>query len=182
MLSEIMYFEKAGRHNAEETLEIARKHADEMGIKSVVVASTTGYTAEMAAKAFKGLNIVVVTHVSSFKEPEAQEFPSDLRKRLESRGVKVVTAAHTFSGINRLINGSIGEIVTKTLRLFCEGFKVAVEIAAMSADAGLVRIDEDIVSVAGTGSGADTALVIRPSISRRLFEMKVKKILAKPIM
>ena len=75
--------------------------------------------------------------------------------------------------------GSIGGIVTKTLRMFCEGFKVAVEIAAMAADAGLVRIDEDIVSIAGTGKGADTALVMSPAISRRLFDMKVKKILAK---
>jgi hypothetical protein len=96
----------------------------------------------------------------------------DLRERLEAEGVKVVTAAHAFSGVNRLIDGSIGEIVTKTLRMFCEGFKVTAEIAAMAADTGLVRIDEDIVSIAGTGREVDTALVIRPSISRRLFETK----------
>jgi len=67
------------------------------------------------------------------------------------------------------------------LMMFCEGFKVAVEIAAMAADAGLVRTDEDIISIAGTGKGADTALVIRPAISKRLFDLRVKKILAKPI-
>lgn len=181
-LSEITYFEKGGKQNTEETLNIARKYTEKNGIKSVVVASTTGYTMEKAAEVFKGFNLVVITHVSSFKEPNTQELPLDLRERLEAEGVKVVTAAHAFSGVNRLIPGSVGELVTKTLRMFCEGFKVAVEIAAMAADAGLVRIEEDIISIAGTGRGADTALVIRPSISRKLFEMKIKKILAKPVM
>ena len=66
------------------------------------------------------------------------------------------------------------------MMMFCEGFKVAIEIAAMAADAGLVRTNEDVVSIVGTGKGADTALVIRPANSRRLFSMRVKKILAKP--
>jgi len=65
--------------------------------------------------------------------------------------------------------------------MFCEGMKVAVEITAMAADAGLVRTDEDVISIAGTGKGADTAIVIKPAISRRLFNMRIKKILAKPI-
>jgi hypothetical protein len=180
-LDNILYFEKPGIENTDETLKRARAYADMNGIRSVVVASTRGFTAEKAADVFKGYNLIVVTHVSSFREPNIQEFPSDLKERLETKGVKVVTVAHTFSGVNRLIDGSIGEIVTKTLRMFCEGFKVAVEIAAMAADVGLVRIDEDIVSIAGTGKGADTSLVIRPEISRRLFKMRIMKILAKPI-
>ena len=180
-MDNILYFEKPGIENTHETLKRAKVYADMNGIRSVVVASTRGFTAEKAADVFKGYNLIVVTHVSSFREPNIQEFPSDLRERLETKGVKVLTAAHAFSGVNRLIDGSIGEIVTKTLRMFCEGFKVAVEIAAMAADVGLVRIDEDIVSIAGTGKGADTSLVIRPEISRRLFKMRIMKILAKPI-
>ena len=123
----------------------------------------------------------MVTHVSSFQEPNFQEFSSELKERLIDEGVHIVTAAHTFGGINNLVGGSIGEIVKKTLRMFCEGFKVCVEIAAMVADAGLVRLDEDILSISGTGKGADTVLVIKPAISKRLFKMKVKKILVKPI-
>jgi hypothetical protein len=180
-LAEITYFESSGIENTDRTLQIARECAEEDGIRSVVVASNRGYTAEKASDLFEGFNLVVVTHVSGFREPNTQEFSSSLRGRLEARGVKVVTAAHAFSGVQRLVDGSIGEMITKTLRMFCEGFNVAVEIAAMAADAGLVRTDEDIVSVAGTGKGADTALVIRPAISRRLFSMKVKKILAKPV-
>jgi len=58
---------------------------------------------------------------------------------------------------------------------------VCVEIAAEAADAGLVRTDEEIIAVAGTGRGADTILVIQPQISRKLFEMDVKKVLAMPV-
>ncbi len=40
--------------------------------------------------------------------------------------------------------------------------------------------DEDIIAVAGTRSGADTAIVVRPVNSQDLFELKVKEILCKP--
>ena len=181
-MPEITYFETFGIENTDRTLQIAKEFAKENGIRSIVVASTRGYTAEKASEVFKGFNLVVVTHVSSFREPNVQEFSADLRARLEGNGVEVVTAAHAFDGVNKLADkGSIGQIVRETLRMFCEGFKVAIEIAAMAADVGLVRTDEDIVSIAGTGKGADTALVIRPAISKRLFDLRVKKILAKPI-
>lgn len=180
-MPEITYYEMSGIENTDKTLQVAKEYAKEKGVKSIVVASTQGYTAKKASEVFKGFNLVIITHVSNLREPNTQEFSADLREKLETKGVKVVTAAHTFSGVNKLKEGSISEIIMKTLRMFCEGFKVAVEIAAMAADAGLVRTDEDIVSIAGTGKGADTALVIRPAISRRLFDLRVSKILAKPI-
>ena len=181
-MPEITYFETSGIENTDRTLQIAKEYAKESGIESIVVASTRGYTAEKASEAFEGFSLVVVTHVSSFREPNSQEFAAELRERLEAKGTRVVTAAHAFDGVNKLADkGSIGQIVRDTLRMFCEGFKVAVEIAAMATDAGLVRTDEDIVSIAGTGKGADTALVIRPAISKRLFDLRVKKILARLI-
>ena len=181
-LPEITYFEGSGREHTDATLKIARDYAKKEGVRSVVVASTTGYTAQKAAEVFKDFSVVVVTHVSSFREPNKQEFPSDLRGKLEAGGVRVLTTAHAFNGVSKLADkGSIGQIIRDTLRMFCEGMKVAVEITAMAADAGLVRTDEEVVSVAGTGRGADTALVIRPAISKRLFDMRIERILAKPI-
>ena len=41
--------------------------------------------------------------------------------------------------------------------------KVVLEIAAMAADAGLVRTDEDVICIGGTGRGADTAVVLQPN-------------------
>jgi hypothetical protein len=122
-----------------------------------------------------------VTHEANFRDPDTQEFPKDLKEKLEAAGATIVTAAHAFGGVNKLIEDSVGNIIKKTLRMFCEGFKVAVEIAAMAANAGAIRTDEDVISIAGTGKGADTALVIRPANSANLFSIRVKKILSKPI-
>jgi hypothetical protein len=58
--------------------------------------------------------------------------------------------------------------------------KVACEIAAMAADAGLVRTDEEIIAIGGTGRGADTAVVIQPEYTHRFFNLKVKEIICKP--
>ena len=58
--------------------------------------------------------------------------------------------------------------------------KVACEIAMMAADSGLVRTDEDIIAIAGTSRGADTAVVLRPVNSHNFFDLKIKEILCKP--
>jgi hypothetical protein len=71
-------------------------------------------------------------------------------------------------------------IIAQTLRLFGQGMKVVVEIAAMAADAGVIPADKDVLVVAGSNRGADTAVVIKPANSHLLFDMVVKEIIAKP--
>jgi hypothetical protein len=73
------------------------------------------------------------------------------------------------------------KIMAQTLRIFGEGMKVAVEIVSMAADAGMMPSDRDVISIAGTGKGSDTAIVVRPANSIRTFDVKVKEIIAKPI-
>jgi len=58
---------------------------------------------------------------------------------------------------------------------------VACSITMMAADAGLVRTDEDVISIAGTRYGADTAIVVQPSNSHRFYNLKVKEIICKPL-
>jgi len=49
----------------------------------------------------------------------------------------------------------------------------------MAADAGLIPID-DVIAVAGTAQGADTAAIIAANSTNRFFDLKVREILAKP--
>ena len=72
------------------------------------------------------------------------------------------------------------EIIAYTLRIIGQGTKVAIELALMPADAGLVRTDEDVISLGGTGKGVDTALVVQPTNSFNFFDVKVKEIICKP--
>ena len=97
----------------------------------------------------------------------------------------ILTATHTFAGVGRAIRlkfqtYTIGEIIANVLRVLGEGMKVVCEIAMMAADAGLVRTGEDVICIAGTGRGADTAVVLKPVNSADFFDMKVREILCKP--
>ena len=58
--------------------------------------------------------------------------------------------------------------------------KVCVEIAVMAADAGLVDMNNEIITIGGTGRGADTVAVIRPAHSPHFFDLDIKEILAMP--
>ncbi|MDD5083199.1 MAG: hypothetical protein PHU08_07510, partial [Dehalococcoidales bacterium] len=69
--------------------------------------------------------------------------------------------------------------------IFGQGMKVVCEIAVMAADSGLVRVDEDVISIAGTGAGsggrgADVAVVLKPTYAHLFFELEVREILCKP--
>jgi uncharacterized protein len=182
MAEDRISYVEAGEGGTDETLRVAALYALENKIRNIVVASTRGYTAEKALRLLEGkdINIIVVTHVWGFRQPDANEFPDSLRKQMEAAGVKVLSAAHAFGGVNKLAEDSIGEIVANTLRIFSQGAKVCVEIVTEAADAGLVRTDEDAIAIGGTGKGADTAIVIRPANSTKLFESKVRRILAMP--
>jgi hypothetical protein len=180
-----VYFEHPGIETTETTLQIAKRRAEELGIQKVVVASTTGDTAVRALGTLKGLKVIAVTHVIGMREPNVQEFTEKNRQIVESQGGSLLTTAHAFSGLSAAMRQQfktyvIGDIVANTLRIFSEGVKVACEIALMAADSGLVRTDEDIISVGGTGHGADTALLLTPVLSRNFFDLKIKEILCKP--
>jgi hypothetical protein len=183
----VVFFDEPGEHNTLEALRTAKDCAKEMGIKHVVIASTRGNTAVKARDIFKdsGVSLVIVTHVQGFAEPGKQQFDENIRKELEKEGVKVLTTAHAFGGIDAAIVKGIGgttliEMMARTLRMFSQGVKVAVEIVLMAADAGLIPVDEDVLSVAGTGKGADTVLLIKPANTRNVFDIKIREVLCMP--
>lgn len=126
----------------------------------------------------------MVTHNTGFKEPGVQEFPEEIREEVRARGVKVLTGTMVLRSLGTAIREMGGgyseqELIANTLRMLGQGMKVCVEITAMAADAGLIP-PESIVSVAGTGRGADTACLIKADSSNRFFNIKVKEIITKP--
>lgn len=181
--TEITYFHKTKRGSLEtdETLRLAEKRAGELGIKSIIVASLRGETARKALETFEGYNLIIVTGVT---ENNNQEFPTELREEIESRGGRVITAAHAFGTLGRAVNNKFGaiqvdEIIAHVLRLFSSGVKVALEVACMAVDAGYVRTDEEVISIGGQG-GADSAIVLRPSNTHLFFDSHVLEVICKP--
>ena len=192
MEKKITYFEKpGGEENTAKTLVLAKARAEELGIETVVVASTVGDTAVKAVDVFKGFKVIIVTHVAGIREPNTQEFTEENRKIVEKKSGIIVTAAHAFGAIHRSLGApggpppptdAMGDIIAMTLRNFGQGMKVVCECAAMAADTGHVRTDEEIISIGGTGRGADTAVVLQPGYTHRFFNLRVKEIICKPRM
>jgi hypothetical protein len=180
-----VYFPEPGSANTEKTLEVAKKRAEELGIKTIVVASTSGETGVKAVKLLANYRVVVVTHATGFPTPDVQELTEQNRAKILEKGGTILTTTHAFGGVGRAVRRrfqtyQVDEIIAQTLRVFGQGAKVACEIALMAADAGLIRTDEEVVSIGGTASGADTALVIKPAHTHDFFELKVREVLCKP--
>lgn len=178
-----MYFDTKGKQHTEATVRAAVERARELGIKKIVVASCTGRTAAMLLDS--GLDIVCVTHQVGFAKPGEDEMPAEMRRKLQDSGVAVLTTTHLMAGLDRALRFQFGgvypsEIVATTLRMFGQGVKVCAEICGMAADAGLVTPGEDVIAIAGSATGADTAVVISPAHSQHFFQTKIREIICKP--
>jgi len=183
--SKITYFERPGKENTEAVLKLVKEYAETKGIKDIVVASTTGETGVKASRIFKGFNLVVVTHHFGFRQPGIHELLEENRKKILENGAKIFTATHALSGVERAIRKQFEtvmplELIAHTLRLFGEGTKVCVEIVIMAVDAGLIPEGTDVIAIAGTGHGTDTALVIKSASASRFFDLEVREVIAKP--
>lgn len=178
-------FEKSGYKNTDQALAILEDGVWNLGIREVVVASTSGKTGLAAVKRFQGsgVQVVVVTHNVGFKEPGALEMIPETRREIEALGAKVHTGTMPFRNIGTAVREKQGycqqDLIANTLRLLGQGLKVCVEIVLMAADAGLISTD-DVLAMAGTAKGADTVALIKSASSNKLFDLKVRDILAKP--
>jgi hypothetical protein len=104
------------------------------------------------------------------------------RQPLIELGIQVLTSVHTLGDdVNASFDIKAPNVVVReTLYTFSQGMKVAVEIALMAADAGLLDMSREVIAIAGTDNGADTAIVIKPAYSRKFTELRIHEILAKP--
>lgn len=191
----IKYFDTPGPQNTEETIEAVSQRARELQIKHLVVATRVGRTALQVGQFFKGsgLNIVAITHQYGYSEPGKWLIDDDMLAELQKLGVRVSTATMPFSTLGRLYRPDWKaskysiyntlfpfDIMADTLRMFSQGMKVCVEIVIMAADMGLIPVDEEVIAIAGTHRGADTAVVIKPSHGHQLYDLRILEIIAKP--
>ena len=180
-----MYFESEGPDNSQRTAELALKTADKRSIRDLVVATSTGATAKLFWHR-RDLNIVAVSHVYGYPTPGENELTDAVRDDLIEHGLRPLTAAHALSGVERSLSKKFAgvypvEIIAATLRLFGQGTKVAVEVATMALDAGLIPHKKPIIAIGGTNTGVDTALILTPSYSATFFDFRVHEVICKPV-
>lgn len=200
MEKKIVYFDEPGPQNTHAVIAAVKERITEVGVKYVVVASESGNTALKVAKALKDLDvkIVCVTVYAGIRRawPEYGKWPSiakNIRKSLLELGVKVLDETPwIFKGVTfdaqflkrAAPSWAIHEFISRTMGY---GFKTALEVALIVAEAGAIPINEEVASIAGTGwlgGGADCALVVRPSAVPKTTDvedgLEVREIIAMP--
>ncbi|MFQ5831654.1 MAG: pyruvate kinase alpha/beta domain-containing protein [Candidatus Thorarchaeota archaeon] len=187
MKIETVHLEEASTEHTESVLAVVESFLKENNeIKHIVVATTTGATGVAAAKRFPNHEVVVVTHHTGFSLPNENELDDANRKSILDAGAKLLTTTHAFAGVARSFRKELGtwtptELMAVAFRTFGQGTKVCAEIAMMAADAGLVRVDKDVVTVGGTGFGADTAWLVTPTNTSTFPKLRMKACLCKPL-
>ena len=158
----IEYFEERGQANTERTLELACQRAHEAGIRSIVLASTRGYTAEKALEICTDLNLIAVGI-------GRDRFPGEQAGRFQRTGKLIFSEE---------VDYDYPSDMQRAFRCFGEGTKVAVEVVVCAVQAGLLKRGERVIGVGGSSRGADTALVIRAS--RVFSDIHISEIICKP--
>ena len=181
----IVYFDKPGYKCTDEVLAICRRRADELGIKTAVIPSVTGFTALKAVDVLEGMRLVVVTAHTGYAKPNLQSFPEPRRRELTARGVVVLTAPHVFGGLSYAMRDMFGTALLgvdmgNALRTLGQGMKVVIECPMAAMDAGLLQPDEEIISMGGSNRGVDTAVTLKPVHVKDFFSLRINEILCKP--
>ena len=195
-LKNIFYFNVCGQINTEKTLGLAIQRAHELNIKRLVVASETGLSALKAADMLQnsGINLIVVTSAAGTKIQNT--IIGDLKigipdkeiwDQLEKNGAKIVRATDPLYNIGAALEHkgapTLETIIRLCLRMISSGTAVCVTATLMATDNGVLGEGEEVVAVAGSWIGLDTALVVRAANSVNLLKaeaMQIREIICKP--
>ena len=183
MEEKIVYFEKSGKKNTTEVIKLVLERAKSRNINRIVLASTRGYTAQSFLDAVegKGIHLVVVPWQFSFKQDGGNPFPQELVKELQEKKHIVHFGTMLFHTAD-LYGTDTPMALANILRVLGEGMKVCVEITMMACDGGCIKMGEKVIVVAGTGGGADFAVVATAASSTNLTSLRINEIICKPIL
>ena len=181
---ETIYYEEGGTEHTETTLKVSLEAAKELGIKTILIASTSGETGIKAAEMYKdsGIQLIVVGHQMGFPVPKVQQFKPENWEKIEKLGgvINLGTDVVTNSIRRRQRLGhSPMSVITQTL--ITAKIKVNVEIIAKACDAGQILPGDKVISVAGSHNGADTSVVFIANDSPNILDIKPQMYLCYPL-
>jgi uncharacterized protein len=180
MEEKIIYFDKPGKENTLEVLRAVKERARARGIRKIVMASTRGDTARTVASDLEGTGIQLVVVPWQFGFRENQPFPQELVTELQEKGHLVHFGTMLFH-TEDLYGTKTPQVMANLLRVFGQGIKVCVEIIMMACDGGCIGIGEKVIAFAGSGAGADAAVVATASPSNKLMSLRIHEIICKPL-
>jgi hypothetical protein len=123
--------------------------------------------------------------VFGFREPNKIAMTEENKSIIERNGGRPLFSGHAFGMLGRAVKNKFGtaqvdEVIAQVLRVFSQGVKVGCEITCMAADAGLIRAGTEVIAIAGSATGADTAIVLKASNTHTFFDTRILEIICKP--
>lgn len=173
---ETVYFDKGGPEHTGATLQAAKNRTDKIDIEAVVVTSSSGKTALEAARIFDGSDTRVIA--VPFQKHLWEKFsPPDSQMAAECRELGVEFLPD--DPVLPLLDEERPDIVN-AWRTVSQGFKVALQVASMCVDTGLLEPGASVISIGGSGKGADTAIVVQTYGCGDVLKSNVTEIIAMP--
>jgi len=183
------YFDVHGEINTDKTVELAAGRAEELGIRKALVASETGLTALKVLDAFPEGEVIVVS--SAAGTCVEGTVIGDLRigipdegmlQELTKRGAKVVRGTDPFWNLaahTDLVDAC--KLGIMYFKVICGGIHVCISAVLEATDAGHLIEGEEVVALAGSFVGLDTAIVAGAANSVNFFKaFEVREIICKP--
>lgn len=185
--SKISYFDAPGPQNTDHVAVMIKERVEKGDVGHIIVCSMTGKTALKIADAVRdfGVHVCCVTGAASW-QIHGYKWPlirGNIRRKLEELKVDIVERTpSTLSGdtidygLARYGWVPASWIVAETLEAVGGyGLKTAVEGVLIATDSGVVPPYTNVISVAGTGSGADTAILAKSTFSACMFSREFNK-------
>ena len=192
----------------EDIMRTAKERADKFGVKTVVVATNSGASAERALDAF-GPEYIIIAAGNPASAHECglvhhEGISDETKAGLERKGIKVALQDQTFaqkhydhSGESRCNLTELKErmrsqdpfpletVLCNTLDWFCDSVRVCVEICCLAADAGVLAADRDCIAIATPSPKSNcphAAVILRPTRTEDMFkgQLRVKDIALAP--
>ncbi len=195
MKRQVYYFDEPGEQNTELVIEAVFQWLEGGEIKKVVVASTSGETAAKFGRTLKDKAELLCVSEAPYRREWGEQWPCfkrEFRQELQKMGITIIDRApyifhESVLEAARWPFVSPEMLVKETLYCFGQGMKVAVEVALAGVSGGYITPYEEVISVGGSGEGADTAIVLRATYPACLFDkdpakrLEIREIIAMPI-
>ena len=192
----------------QEVMLIAKQRADKLDVKTVVVATNSWASAEQALAAFgPDYTVIAAGNPASAHDRglvHHEGISQETKSRLEAMGIKVALQDQSFAqkyfdhtGASRCGLADLDErmrspdpfpiqtVLCNVLDWFCDSVRVCVEICCLSADAGVLSVDEDCIAIAMPSPQSNcphAAVILRPTKTADMFrgQLRVKDITLVP--
>ena len=183
------YFDVHGEVNTDKTVELARERAEQLGIEKIVVTSETGLSALKVLDALPGHEVIVVS--SAAGTTVEGSVIGDLKigipdegmlRELTDRGARVVRGTDPFWNLSAHTEiRDTPKLGMKFYEALCGGLHVCMTGVLEATDAGHLVEGEEVIALAGSFVGLDTAIVATAANSVNFFRaFEMLEIICKP--